>query len=387
MTVGAGVTMYVWPMCVISVARLALYREFVNVHCFSRRCRRQSMATPIPPLVLPLAPSAATASPSAPALAASQGTMPLGSDEADCWLRELLDWAPRPPPRLPPRRQLSSNSSDEAWLAEICPQSSGRSAPSVTAGILVASPPLLDDEGRHGQIGPGRHAQISPVGSDSMRPTARKSVPSIPLDDVLRPQTCAWTDLSTTLAACGMPIPESSWWKLPLHGSILRQAPEMPPDPVASQGAFESDVHKCLWYVLAWIRALSHVAIFKVGIAFDPTHRWTNPEGGYITERCWWFMQVMYRNTPQNCRLWERALIAKVRGIPGCYNERPGGEGVSPDNPVPTCYGYVVFAPAGGGLGVQVAWTQQLQRRGPHPPESEEQGARTTSSRIGGAGR
>ena len=52
----------------------------------------------------------------------------------------------------------------------------------------------------------------------------------------------------------------------------------MPPDPVASQDAFESDVHKCLWYVLAWIRALSHVAIFKVGIAFDPTHRWTNRE-------------------------------------------------------------------------------------------------------------
>ena len=96
----------------------------------------------------------------------------------------------------------------------------------------------------------------------------------------------------------------------------------------------------------------------KVGIAFNPAHRWRNDDFGYVHEKMWMFMDVMHSGSANECRSLEKDLIQSVRRLPGCYNTRPGGEGVRSATPG-TCYCYAVYAPAGSGVGVHAAWRQR----------------------------
>ena len=43
------------------------------------------------------------------------------------------------------------------------------------------------------------------------------------------------------------------------------------------------------------------------------------------------FMDVVWQGPAQSCRNLERDLTQAVRSIPGCYNDKPGGEGVKVD--------------------------------------------------------
>ena len=306
-----------------------------------------------------------------PAPAASQGTFADSDDEL--WLQELC----RAPP-APPKRELSINSSDEAWLESLCRRHSPGSAfqkaeeedsmrplaerpnsqpmTSRLGGATLLSPPAKR---------PKSQPMTSRIGEGTLHQTAKKSAPPVPPDGARTPACPHHTILMARLAAYGMPLPDSTTWKLPEQDSVVWHAPQSPPaaSPAASQEALGTDLHRCLWFVLAWLRALSNVAAFKIGIAFDPEHRWNNDEFGYRTEQMWMFMHVMYAGLDQNCRSLEIALIQKLKNIPGCYNERPGGEGVSSTSSSgSTCHCYAVFAPAGDGVSVHTSWRHRQNR-------------------------
>ena len=93
-----------------------------------------------------------------------------------------------------------------------------------------------------------------------------------------------------------------------------------------------------------------------------------------MREMIWTFMDVMYAGTRAECRLLEIALISRLGPIPGCYNTRPGGEGISASGgaSAPLCYCYTVFSPAGHGKGLQAQWLSSMTGRLPDVREKEQ---------------
>ena len=71
----------------------------------------------------------------------------------------------------------------------------------------------------------------------------------------------------------------------------------------------------------------------------------------YIQDRQWHFMDVVFRGSVKACGDMEAALISLLKGIAGCYNIKPGREGISLSNPE-TCHCYIVYAAAGRGVGL-----------------------------------
>ena len=110
-----------------------------------------------------------------------------------------------------------------------------------------------------------------------------------------------------------------------------------------------------------WRRLLGAIA-FKIGIAADPQERYHHPVHGYAMDGVWHFMDVVLEGPAQLCRQMERSLISACRGIQGCHNEAPGGEGVSP-NRTHMCRVYVVVAGAGTGVGLAIAVAQRRLKR------------------------
>ena len=87
-----------------------------------------------------------------------------------------------------------------------------------------------------------------------------------------------------------------------------------------------------------------HPAVFKVGISASPLQRWSHSGYGYSLDRRerWQGMKVLAAcESSFSAALVESALIKKFQGMPGCRNERPGGETPSPE-PGPH-FTYVVY--------------------------------------------
>jgi len=102
--------------------------------------------------------------------------------------------------------------------------------------------------------------------------------------------------------------------------------------------------------------------VFKVGICHDPEYRWLNRDYGYVRERCWHAMDLVYAGTSEECRQLEIGLIAATQSVSGSYNVKPGGEGVAAGSAsCATCYVYFVVAGAGHGVGLTVAWAQRTR--------------------------
>ena len=138
--------------------------------------------------------------------------------------------------------------------------------------------------------------------------------------------------------------------------SFLRDMPDWT-DPSAAASLGDDVVAVCLGRLGCWFATFEHVIVFKFGICFDPEHRWGNREFGYLQERMWHFMDLLFVGCAQKCRRLEIALIAETRSIAGCQNEAPGGEGVAAGSEVADpCYCYVVVAAAGHGLGLRRAF-------------------------------
>ena len=110
-----------------------------------------------------------------------------------------------------------------------------------------------------------------------------------------------------------------------------------------------------------WRRLLGPI-VFKIGIAADIRHRYWNSEFGYHREGIWHFMDVVLEGRADICRDMEKSLIHAFRRIPGCYNERPGGEGVSP-HCRHMCRVYLVVAEAASGIGLGTAHAQRQRSR------------------------
>ena len=94
--------------------------------------------------------------------------------------------------------------------------------------------------------------------------------------------------------------------------------------------------------------------LFEIGIASDPHHRYHNDEHGYKHEGIWHFMEVMARDSAQECCMLERWLIHTLKAFPGCQNIRAGGDGVRADR-THTCFVYMVVAAAGTGRSLASA--------------------------------
>jgi hypothetical protein len=105
--------------------------------------------------------------------------------------------------------------------------------------------------------------------------------------------------------------------------------------------------------LMMWKR-LFGVIVFKVGIAAEPTKRYHEPDFGYAKEGIWRFMDVVVSAPANFCRHLEIELISAFRAVPGCYNEKPGGEGVSKDR-VHLCFVYLVVADAGHGHALHIS--------------------------------
>ena len=105
--------------------------------------------------------------------------------------------------------------------------------------------------------------------------------------------------------------------------------------------------------LMMWKR-LFGVIVFNIGIAAELTKRYHEPHFGYAKEGIWRFMDVVVHGPAIFCRHLEIELISAFKAIPGCYNEKPGGEGVSKDRTHP-CFVYLVVADAGHGHALHVS--------------------------------
>jgi hypothetical protein len=127
-----------------------------------------------------------------------------------------------------------------------------------------------------------------------------------------------------------------------------------------------SNVDCCALIMAAWFELLGPTA-FKIGIAANPEERYFNTEHGYFKEGIWQFMCVCWTGGAQECRQAEISLITASRNLAGCYNLKPGGEGVSPER-THSCSVYLVLAAAGHGISLQSACA--MRRSGRHVPSA-----------------
>ena len=300
-----------------------------------------------------------------------------GDSDDQAWLLELC---------RAPRRSLQatlSDASDDSWLHELCRGQRARSddtvtpmtASSTSSGVLaVKRPQKKEEEGSSGVLAikqPQKkedgYSGVLAIKQPQKKPQKKEDGSSGVLA-VRRPCDGPWrsmSQLALDLESAQLPLP-AKVWPLPVQADI--QA-DILWDAVSLLGGSSWDtvlwlggsgvpvLQRCLWRIAAWGAALK-VCIFKVGIAYDPVHRWGNADFGYVTEQVWMFMDVLYCGPVGDCRSLEIDLIARLRAIAGCYNEKPGGEGISEKGSgVPAkCYCYCVFAPAGSGLGVRAEW-------------------------------
>ena len=89
------------------------------------------------------------------------------------------------------------------------------------------------------------------------------------------------------------------------------------------------------------------VAAFKLGIAMSPIRRFKGLSWSYKYSEGFTEMMLLMASTATECRALETMLIARFRARPGCYNEKPGGEGIRDSELL--CFTYAVFADAGTG--------------------------------------
>lgn len=113
---------------------------------------------------------------------------------------------------------------------------------------------------------------------------------------------------------------------------------------------------------LAMWHCLMGALVFKIGIAADPLSRYHNLCFGYAREGIWRFMDVLLAGYAFRCRAWEISLIRALKDVPGCYNEKPGGEGVAPTRDH-RCFLYLVVADAGGGLGLHASVAKRRRQQ------------------------
>ena len=245
----------------------------------------------------------------------------------------------------PPTRALqvhTSDSSEDAWLYEICraPRRILHMTPSDDAWAET----LCRSTSSHSQA----HGGASPCRTVFDRPYASLHE--------LRSEAAAYM---------GLPEP---LWLLPEQDTIVDEAIRQSFEGPSSLSREQAILGQCCWRFAAWSQALQDKFVFKVGIAYDPVHRWWNEEFGYIMEMKWMFMDIVHAGTAAECSWLEKALIFRLGSIRGCHNASAGGEGISvvtsaAGGESPLCHCYIVYAPAGSGVGLRAAFLSRKRQR------------------------
>ena len=256
-------------------------------------------------------------------------------DSDDAWLDEICH---------APRRILHVTASDDEWAETLC-----RSTPSHLQFHGGASPrPSFD----------GPYTSLLDLAESNSSPCPSFDGPYTSLPE-LRSQ-----------AAVYMRLPEPVWPE-PEQDAIvddaISQSSPMSGGPSLVTGE-QAIIGKCCWRFAAWSQVLRDVFAFKIGVAYDPVHRWWNEEFGYNKDQTWMFMDVIHAGSAAQCCWLERALIFRLGSIRGCHNASGGGEGISTVTSAaggesPLCHCYIVYAPAGSGVGLRAAFLARKRQR------------------------
>lgn len=98
-----------------------------------------------------------------------------------------------------------------------------------------------------------------------------------------------------------------------------------------------------IWGAIQGAEQLEQLIVFKIGICVSPEHRWGNSSFGYKRHDQMDSMLVLHRGSADQAAMLEAALILHFRTVnpQGLQNERPGGEGISPQ--AGDVYVYLVY--------------------------------------------
>ena len=281
-------------------------------------------------------------------------------DDSTEWLHELVGLSAAP---AAPSVQVDDSTE---WLHELLGFSSVPAAP--TAPLSLSAPAAAVHAASFWVRPPRRISpRAGPAFSSAQRPRSRSQRgPRAGSRDALLPAVALQPHRRSTsqqqytaVASLVAAFPGHAIDAPPQQSSIARSFLRDMPDLQGSSAAASLDdaVAACLGRLGCWFVTFEHIIVFKFGICFDPEHRWRNKAFGYLQERMWQFMDLLFVGSPQQCRCLEIALIAATRNVAGCQNEAPGGEGVAAwSECADLCYCYVVVAPAGRGLGLRRAF-------------------------------
>lgn len=85
---------------------------------------------------------------------------------------------------------------------------------------------------------------------------------------------------------------------------------------------------------------------FKIGLAYNPEHRWSNTRYGYATGNMYHVMDVIAElDTADGAAYLEATLIERYKNRSGCMNRAPGGEGLRGHATNGPYYVYIVHGP------------------------------------------
>ena len=109
--------------------------------------------------------------------------------------------------------------------------------------------------------------------------------------------------------------------------------------------------------------AEASIPIFKVGICYDPVHRWRGEDWSYVHEG-YDFMQLLMWSTATDCKHLEMLAIEQYKDRPGCrcQNETTGGDGIADSEDM--CYCYLVVADVS-----DPQWGRKRRRGLPRPQQ------------------
>ena len=131
-----------------------------------------------------------------------------------------------------------------------------------------------------------------------------------------------------------------------------KKAPQLPPSDLTASivwrvpyfGTRAAEVVKAACNIIDGMRSShNNLMNFKIGITQDLNRRWLDPGCGYKKDK-YDKLIVLFKSNGMACALLEVHLISKYKGMQGCQNEAPGGEGIANGGEgVEVCYVYVAI--------------------------------------------
>ena len=204
--------------------------------------------------------------------------MSSGSD--DEWLHTLCRAPHRPLVTTP-----NPPDSDDEWALTLCraPRPPCETGPHRSGGsVLVAAATSSS----------GSRLRRPPVATTRTRPPPRRAVSRSPHRGAVLVTSTLPSVVFRSFDQLLRTFPDAGGLTLPRQDQCIRASLSSAP-PTATAIA---DIRALLLERLAgWARLLGSAIVFKVGIAADPDHRYFNSEFGYVNDRMWLCMDVVWK--------------------------------------------------------------------------------------------